>query len=1008
MKRLIRIVAISVLALGVFDGRDQRVIAQGSTQEPLSGQPGRSRGGATNKLYIVRMAELPVALYDGGLQGYPATKPARGSKFDPDSTTVSSYAGYLDRRHSEVVARVGGRKVYDFKYAFNGFAAEFSEAQAEIARTQAGVLSVTKDELRDADTSSTPTFLGLDAPGGLWDRLGGVDDAGEDIVIGVIDSGIWPESESFSDRTDPKKPGKKGKKTYRHLPGWHGKCKPGEAFPASKCNQKLIGARRFNEAWGGDAGVKALRPWEYASPRDYNGHGTHTAATAGGNSDVDLTGPAAIFGSASGMAPRARISVYKALWSTQDGSQASGFNSDLVAAIDQAVADGVDVINYSISGTLTNFLDPAEISFLFAADAGVFVAASAGNSGPANFTVAHPSPWITTVAAGTHNRTGNGSVRLGNNVTYSGPSLATPVGPAPLIDSINAGLPGANANALSLCFTAADNGGTAVLDPAKVAGKIVVCDRGVNARVSKSLAVRDAGGVGMILVNVTPNSQNADFHYVPTVHLGDTDRAAIKTYAAGAGATAQINQSTIVYNVPAPFTALFSSRGPLLASPDLLKPDVIAPGQDIIAAVAPTPANGGLSFNLYSGTSMSSPHVAGLAALLKQAHPNWSPMAIKSALMTSAGDVLDGPNTSAGVIFRQGAGHVSPNDAVSPGLVYDSSALDWLAFLCGTTNGVTPATCSALSAAGYSLDPSDLNTPSIAVGALAGTQTVTRTVTNVGSGSATYAASIAGMVGFNVTVTPSSLTLAQGESRSFDVTITRTTAAINAYAGGQLTWTDGNHNVRSPIVALPVALSAPAQISGTGGPLNYNVAFGYTGPFTAQAQGLIPATLTPGSVADDPGDSFSPTGPGVVAIPVVVPSGTTYARFSLFDANVTPPSDLDLYVYNSSGTQVGGSGSGTSAEEVNLVNPPAGNYTVYVHGFAVTGTANFTLFSWALGSTAAGNMTVNAPANATLGTSGTINLTFSGLAPATKYLGSVAYGGSAGLPNPTIVRIDTP
>ena len=184
-------------------------------------------------------------------------------------------------------------------------------------------------------------------------------------------------------------------------------------------------------------------PWEYASPRDYNGHGTHTASTAGGNHGVQATGPARIFGRISGMAPRARIAVYKALWSTQDGSMASGFTSDLVAAIDQAVADGVDVINYSISGTSTNFLDPAEVSFLFAADAGVFVAASAGNDGPTTGTVAHPSPWITTVAAGTHNRSGLGSVRLGSGLTINGASVATAV-TASLIDATAAGLPGAD------------------------------------------------------------------------------------------------------------------------------------------------------------------------------------------------------------------------------------------------------------------------------------------------------------------------------------------------------------------------------------------------------------------------------------------------------------------------------------------------------------------------------------------------------------------------------------
>ncbi len=172
MKRLTRIVAICVLALSAVDGGNDRVLAQGRGQD---GQP-RGRDTATNNLYIVRMAELPVALYEGGLPDYRATRPARGTKFDPESVEVSSYAGYLDGRHNQMVGRVGGRKVYDFKYSFNGFAAELTELQAEVLKAQAGVLSVTKDELRFADTSSTPTFLGLDAPGGLWDRLGGVDE----------------------------------------------------------------------------------------------------------------------------------------------------------------------------------------------------------------------------------------------------------------------------------------------------------------------------------------------------------------------------------------------------------------------------------------------------------------------------------------------------------------------------------------------------------------------------------------------------------------------------------------------------------------------------------------------------------------------------------------------------------------------------------------------------------------------------------------------------------------
>jgi subtilisin family serine protease len=985
----------------------------------------RSNSQRSNGLYIVRMSDLPVATYGGGVPGLANTRPARGGKIDPDNPDVNRYRSYLDSQHDRAVRAVGGRKVYDYRYTINGFAAELSEVQASLLATAPGVLTVTKDVIQFADTSSTPAFLGLDDRGGLWDQLGGVGRAGEDIVIGVIDSGVWPESLSFADRTKPRrhdfdgdrrgKDGEdddeewsdSGKLVYDKLKGWHGQCVAGEAFPVSKCNRKLIGARRFNAAWGGDEGIKEQLPWEFASPRDYNGHGTHTASTAGGNHGVRTTGDARLFGRTSGMAPRARIAMYKALWSLQDGSEASGFTSDLVAAIDQAVADGVDVINYSISGTQTSFLEPAQVSFLFAADAGVFVAASAGNDGVSG-SVAHPGPWVTTVAAGTHNRTGEGSARLGT-MTFNGGSLARPVGPAPLIDSVAAGLPGADPTALALCFTAGDNDGMPVLDPAKVAGKIVVCDRGVNARTAKSVAVKDAGGVGMILVNTAPNTVNADLHFVPTVHLADTDRALVKAYAATVGATATINQSTLVFDTPAPFTAAFSSRGPLQAGGgDLLKPDLIAPGQDIVASVAP-PGNHGRSFDVYSGTSMSSPHVAGLAALLRNLHPDWSPMMIKSALMTTGTDVIDGgvpaPNTNPVLIFRQGAGHVNPNAAAHPGLVYDAGFNDWLAFLCGATTGVNPAACSDLAAQGYSLDPSDLNVPSISIGALAGSQTIARTVTNVGRRKSTYTATLQGLTGITTTIAPTSLKLGPGASGTFTVTFTQNSAPLNAFSGGQLYWSDGDHTARSPVTVRPVALAAPVQVSSAGGPISYNVTFGYSGTFAAAPRGLIPATQINQAVVDDPGDSFSPGGPGVTAIPVMIAAGTTYARFSLFDANVTPASDLDLYVYRGT-TLVGASGSGTSNEEVNLVNPAAGAYTVYVHGFNVPGTANFTLFSWLLGSASAGNMNVSAPAAAVLSGTGTINLTFSGLTAGTKYLGSVAYSGVAGLPNPTIVRVD--
>ncbi len=960
-------------------------------------------------VYIVQMLQPPVVAYDGNIPGYEATRPAPGEKINPNSAKVRRYASFLQGRHDNALQSVGGgRKLYNYVYTFNGFAAELSSAQANDLAAQPDVVAVSKDYLMQLDTSSTPTFLGLTAPGGLWEM--GV--TGEDVIIGIVDGGVWPEHPSFSDRTAPRpgaNPNDQGKLDYRQIPGWHGRCVPGEEFNASNCNHKLIGAQYYNAGWGGNAGIDAQLPWEYNSPRDFGGHGTHTASTAGGNRNVATTGPAAVFSSISGIAPRARISAYKVCWET--GAGGSCFSSDSVAAIDQAVADGVDVINFSISGSQTNFRDPVEIAFMYAADAGVFVAASAGNSGPTTSTVAHPGPWLTTVAAGTHNRNGEGLVTLGNGATYTGASVATAVGPAPFIDSETAGLPGADPTMVRLCYAAVDNGGTPVLDPAKVAGKIVLCDRGVTARVNKSLAVMEAGGVGMVLANTSASSLNADFHFVPTVHISHLDRPAVKAYAATPGATATINQATIVYNVAAPFTASFSSRGPLRAGGgDLLKPDLIAPGQDVLAAVAP-PGNSGRLFDLYSGTSMSSPHVAGLAALLKQAHPNWSPMMIKSALMTTGYDVLDGPSTNPLVIFRQGAGHVRPNSAVDPGLVFDAGWNDWLAFICATQPQGLDATCNALWSMGYSRDASDLNTASIAIGDLAGVQTVERTVLNVGSQAETYTIAVSGLAGMTAAANPSSFTIPKGGAQTVQFTFTRTTAALNAYVGGQITWTgDRGHVARIPVVIRPVALAAPAEVSGSGasGSLIFPIKFGYDGVYTAGVHGLNPATTFAGTVPDDPTDTFVPGGPGTVSYDVVIPAGTAYARFQLFDEYTDGNDDLDLYVYRGA-TLVGSSGGGTSAEQVNLLLPTADTYTVWVHGWQTDGPdANFTLFTWQFGLVDdAGNMTVTAPAAAVTGPA-QIDVAWSGLNPATKYLGAVSHTGPSGLLGLTVVSVDVP
>ena len=504
-------------------------------------------------------------------------------------------------------------------------------------------------------------------------------------------------------------------------------------------------------------------------------------------------------------------------------------------------------------------------------------------------------------------------------------------------------------------------------------GKIVACDRGAIARVDKSLAVAQAGGVGMIHMNTGPSSINADLHSVPTVHVDHIDGALIRAYAQTPGATAELVGGALE-TIEAPFVAAFSSRGPLQASADLLKPDIMGPGVDILAGYSPQTGN---AFDFLSGTSMSSPHLAGVSALMKDAKPDWSPAMIKSAIMTTASQVTNDGNPIPGGPFAYGSGHVAPNSALDPGLVYDAGFLDYFGFLCGTGQLVSPS-CGALW-----IDPSDLNQPNIAIGELAGSQTVTRTVTNVGP-AATYEVSVDPPAGIDVTVSPSSITLGEGESASYEVTFTTTaSASIGDTVFGSLTWSHGPHNVRSQLVVTPVQLAAPGEVLGSGvdGDLTYEIAFGYAGTFAAAPHGLVPADTVDGTVTDDPDNDFNTAlgscdfsafpfvCEGITWHAVPVPAGSAYARFSLFDAYTDGSDDLDLYVYNSGFGFVAGSGSGTSAEQVDVLFPSSPVYYVAVHGWETDGPdSSYTLFSWSFSATPGStNLTVDAPSAATLG-----------------------------------------
>jgi hypothetical protein len=543
-----------------------------------------------------------------------------------------------------------------------------------------------------------------------------------------------------------------------------------------------------------------------------------------------------------------------------------------------------------------------------------------------------------------------------------------------------------------------------------------------------------AGGAGTILYNANDNqTQNTDNHWTPTVHINNTDGLVIKAYidAAGEAATAKINGGEFT-TIDAPWMAAFSSRGPNGGAMDIIKPDITAPGVNILAGNTPTPFLGapGQLFQAIGGTSMSSPHVAGVFALLKEAHPLWSPAMAKSALMTTAyQDVMKEDGVTPADPFDMGAGHLNPNPAVDPGLVYDAGFFDYLAFLCGNNPAnISQGTCDFLAGAGFSFDPSNLNYPSIGIADLAGAQTIVRTVTRVtpGPGTHTYNVSVEAPAGIDVLVSPSSLTLDYGESASYEVTFTTNPAAtLDAWAFGSLTWSHGPHAVRSAIAVKPVALAAPDEVMGTGtdGTLDFDITFGYAGAYTAGTHGLAPADMQAGNVIDDPANDidaalatcdFDAPFPypctGITWHEFEVPAGSAYARFSLFDDYVDGADDLDLYVWRrGDGAFVGGSGSGTSAEEVNVVLPAADTYEIAVHGWQTDGPdSNYTLFSWAFGLVDdRGNMTVTAPAAATLGATETVTVDWAGLAADTKYLGAVSHSDGSGLLGLTVVRVDT-
>ncbi|KAL6651187.1 hypothetical protein ACP70R_010112 [Stipagrostis hirtigluma subsp. patula] len=699
------------------------------------------------------------------------------------------------------------RLIYSYRNVVNGFSARLTPEELDKMSKMDWFDRALPEQTYHLLTTHTPQMLGLmgDArAAGLWNTT----NMGEGVIIGVLDDGIYAGHPSF-DGAGMKPPPAK----------WKGRCD----FNKTVCNNKLIGARSFFESakwkW------KGLR--DPVLPIQEGGHGTHTSSTAAGafvpNTSVFGNG----VGTATGMAPRAHIALYQVCY-VEKGCD----RDDILAAVDDAIEDGVDILSLSLGHeeAIDFSDDPVSLGGYTAIMNGVFICAAAGNTGPSAATLVNEAPWLLTVGASTSDRRFAASVKLGDKVELEGESLDDPKTtkvdePRPLMRDAADGTC-ANEN---------------VLIAQNVTGKIVVCEPGGVVSTEKAKLLKRLGAAGMIVVAppafgpvIIPRP-----HALPTVQVPAMAGMKIRSYVQTqrTPTASFVYKGTTLNNPESPMMAPFSSRGPNRRSRGILKPDIVAPGVNILAGVPriedlELPPNERMPlFDIKSGTSMSAPHVSGIAALIKHAHPTWSPAAIKSALMTTAETTdnlrkpisdVDGKPAS---YFAMGAGHVNPHRAMDPGLIYNMTAIDYVPYLCGlnyTDKKVStiiypesPVECAKMP----KLQEDDLNYPSITAildqppfSVLAN-----RTVTNVGAPSSTYSVEVDVPATVKVEVNPTKLTFkALEEVQKYAVTIKSADGKMpTGIVEGQLRWVSGKYVVRSPILVLPAGKAPPRAAAKT-------------------------------------------------------------------------------------------------------------------------------------------------------------------------------------------------
>ena len=735
--------------------------------------------------YTVLGADPPLVAYQGDIGGLAPTDPSvtGAARLDANSPASQAYLAYLASQQAALEAAIEaalGRAVtpiFSYETVLNGIVLELSVAEAGAVAGLAGVTAVVPDVELQLLTDNGPAWIG--APSVWSGEAGGTATQGEGIVAGVIDSGINTDHPSFADV---------GGDGYDHTNPhgtFHGLCDPLTGAPF--CNDKLIGVWDFTGVGTG--------------PEDDNGHGSHTASTVAGNVvSAALNAPTiTIDRDISGVAPHANIIAYKACLTTP--AEGACLQTGTVGSIDQAVRDGVDVINFSIGGASSDpWTDLNGMAFLNAQRAGVFLAVSAGNDGPGQATVGSPadSPWVTAVGASTHDRkffnslvgmSGGGSAAPAD---MRGQSVTAGYGPATIVYAGDYGFP--------LCGDgpANDATGDALINPFPAGtfdGEIVVCDRGTYGRVEKGRNVQEGGAGGYVLLNDEANGDSlvADAYTLPGVHLTYAQGLVLKAWlASGTGHTASITGTvTDVQAANGDVMASFSSRGENPSVPGVVKPDVTAPGVDILAAFN-TPVGGDgqpAEYNVISGTSMSGPHTAGAGALLRALHPDWTPDQVRSALMTTAvtDGILKEDAATAADPFDRGAGRLALADAARAGLVFDETA---------------DAYQAASPAAGG--DPTSLNIPSLGSAGCDGTCSWTRTVTSSAAGDVAWTADVSAPAGMGLSVTPSSFTVASGASQALAITADVTGVSGDAWQFAEVRLVPSDASV--PEMHLPVAV----------------------------------------------------------------------------------------------------------------------------------------------------------------------------------------------------------